>query len=238
MGGPGLGRTVQSSRSRAYKGYSSIGSVELFDDFLGDLIEDGWTVAADTGGSVNCGTAAESGVVTLTTDGTDDDVVSVAHELNWYGRRGCMMEARVKWDVVTTLGFFIGFSDAKSEAGSTMPAALSGTSYTTTATDALGFLFDTDATTDTIRCIGVANDVDATHVDSALSPSAGVYATFRVHVTSAGVATFYIDDVLVGTVAGAVTSTVALTPYVGHKNMSAAAHVGSLDYIYCAQSRT
>ncbi len=232
------GRSLLTERSKFFKLFSRQDNVEFFDDFLGDLVEDGWGVLVDTGGTVNQGTAAASGVLTFTTDGTDDDVASASHELNWLPSQSCLFECRIKWDVVTTLGFFCGFTDARTEAGSTMPWALATTSYTSTASDGFGFLFDTDATTDTIRCVGVKADVDGTNLDSAIVPVAGTYINLRCAITPGETASYWIDDVLIGTVALASTAATKLCPYVAHKNMSAAAHVGSLDYVYCAQSRT
>lgn len=232
------GALLRTDRDRYYRGYSRPDNIEFFDDFLGDLIEDGWNVAADTGGTANCGVAASGGVCTITNDTSDNDVTSIAHELNWYPNKSCYFETRLKIDVVTTLGFCVGFSDAKSEAGSTLPWELSVVTYTTTGTDGFGFLFDVDATTDTIRCVGVKTDVDGTHLDSAIVPVAGTYITLACGITPGETASYWIDNVLIGTVALASAAAVALTPYIGIKNQGGAAHVASIDYVYCAQSRT
>lgn len=71
----------------------------------------------------------------------------------------------------TSAMFFVGFTDVLPSTTLEEPFSLSGTTYTSTATDAVGFLFDTAATTDTIRLVGVANDVDAAHIDTAIAPS-------------------------------------------------------------------
>lgn len=85
----------------------------------------------------------------------------------------------------TTVYFFAGFTDTLPGTTLELPITLSTTTYTTTATDAVGFMFDTAATTDTIRLTGVANDVDATHVDTGIAPSGTLDLHMRLEGTTA-----------------------------------------------------
>lgn len=213
--------------------------VEFFDDFTGDLIDDAWGVQADTGGSALTGTVpGKSGILTLTTDATDDDTVIVAHDLNWFASQGgLLMEVKLKIDVITTLAFFVGFTDARVEASPNLPIGRQTTVSAATATDAVGFVFDTDSTTDVLFGSGVkAGTLIADQ--GATTIVAATYVTLRVEVSSAGAASFYVDNVQIGaTTAAAVTTTVALCPMIAIANRGSAAHVASVDYAYCRALR-
>lgn len=206
--------------------------VEFFDDFLGDLIEDGWNTQADTGGSIALATApGVNGTLSLTTDTTDDDTIMVAHELNWKASQGLVFETRLKIDVITTLAFFVGLTDAKIETSPNLPIGRQTTVSAATATDAVGFVFDIDSTTDVLFGSGVkAGTLVADQGAYALV--AATYVTLRIEISTAGAASFFVDNVQIGaTVANAVTTTVALTPYIGMANRGAAAHVMTVDYV-------
>jgi len=140
------------------------------------------------------------------------DGVQLTSFLNWKSANGLTFEARVKVSAITNLQLFVGMTDQRSALE--MPATLSGTTYTTVFTDGFGFLFDTAATVDTIRCVGVANDVDAAHVDSGLAYVAATYKALRIQIDTIQTARFYIDNVLVGTVPLACRGTIPLTPVV------------------------
>lgn len=237
----GTGGTISFSGT----GYiSHLGSVrnrvELFDDFLGDLIGDEWNVQVDTGGTVNCGTAVVGGAVTLTTDGTDDDTAMVAHELNWKANQGGLVfETRVKVDVVTTLGFFAGLTDAKVETSPNLPMGRATVTTAATATDAVGFVFDTDSTADVLFGSGVKAGTIIADQGASAALVAATWVTLRVEVSAAGAGSWYVDGTQIGaTTANAVTATVALTPYVGIANRGAFAHVLNCDYIYVAALRS
>lgn len=90
----------------------------------------------------------------------------------------------------TTVYFFAGFTDTLPGTTLELPITLSGTTFTTTATDAVGFMFDTAATTDTIRLTGVANNVDATHVDTGIAPS----GTMDFHLRLEGSTAYFSID--------------------------------------------
>ena len=98
-----------------------------------------------------------------------------------------------------------------------MPVNSAGSvdTITTNATDAVGFMFDTNQATDNWWAVGVANDVDATLQNLAVAPVAATYETLRIDVSTAGVATFSRNGAVIGsTMSGAVTATVALTPVI------------------------
>ncbi len=213
--------------------------VAFMDDFLGDLLEDGWNQQADTGGTVALATVpGTSGTVTLTTDGTDDDTIMIAHELNWKASQGLVFECRLKTDVVTTLGLFVGLTDAKVETSPALPITRQTTVSVAEATDAVGFVFDTDSTSDTLFGSGVKAGTLIADQGASTAYAAGTYVTLRIEISTAGAASFYVDGTQIGaTTADAVTTTVALTPYIGHANRGAFAHVTTVDYVYVSGAR-
>lgn len=218
--------------------------VTQYDDFLGKAITGLWdvqkgsdaatvnfAVSANTSGMVRATTGAGAGA-SMAANG-----VQLSSGLNWKANQGNLVfEAKVKISTITNINVYVGLTDQLSALEA--PVTLSGTTFTTNATDAVGFLFDTNATTDTIRCVGVANDVDATMQDTSLAYVAATYKTFRIELTTSGVATFFIDGVQVGTaMTGAVTPTIALTPVVAGFTESAASATIDVDYILVQQTR-
>ena len=213
-----------------------------FEDFLGDVAPDqvNYTEGTDSGTADGAITAVVNGAFLLTAGDSAGNVAAdgaqLNTELNWKANQGNLVfETRVKIAAITTVSLFIGLTDTKSLE---CPISLSGTMFTTNATDAVGFVFDTNATTDTIRLAGVANDVDATAVDTSLAFVADTYKTLRIEITSAGLARFYIDGAYVGQVATSVTATVALTPvWIIYPEGAVAGRTMSIDYFMVAADR-
>lgn len=224
---------------------SRAGSVELFDDFLGDVLEDAWSGAKGTDAQAVVPTivaGAEDGWVRLTSGDTTvvaESLSSLTHGLNWKAESGQLVfEARVKpVSSVASVAYFVGFTDVLATSTLEEPATISGTTYTTNATDAVGFLYDTAATDDYWKLVGVKNDVDATHVDSGVAPVADTAVKLRIELSTAGVASFYINDVLKGTLSEAVTASVALTPIVSVMARTTTSKSIDVDYIHVSKTR-
>jgi hypothetical protein len=223
----------------------SVDRVVFFDDFLGDVIADQWnavegTDAATSDAAILAG--GIGGVLRLTTGdagtGIAADMEQITQALQWQASNGdLVIQARVKLSAITTCYAFIGFTDLVTFEAPVIAAT--GTTITTNATDAVGFLFDTGFTVKNWKMVGVANNVDATFQDSGLAPVADTYATFRVVVTAAGVATFFINGNQVGTsMTGAVTPATDLTPTIAVSKLSVAASMTmDIDYAYVAMNR-
>jgi len=130
---------------------------------------------------------------------------------------------RLKVDVAQKIAFFVGFTDV---AASTleMPATLSVTTFTTTATDAVGFLWDPAATTDTLRGVGVANNVDATHADLGVAMADETWINLLLKVSIAGKASFFVNDNWVADVSAAVTVGIDLCPILVADTREAVTH--------------
>jgi hypothetical protein len=219
--------------------------VTFFDDFLGDVVADQWNFTEGTDSGTSDGAISElvNGVFLLT---PGDSAGSVAADgaqlnsaLNWKANQGNLVfQARVKLAAITSVSCFIGLTDTKS-LEQPIHSASSADTITTNATDAVGFFFDTNMTTDNWWFAGVANDVDATHQNMGVAPVADTYETFRIEITSDGKAQAFRNGVSVGTLmSGALTATVALTPVFIVRPLSAAAgKTMSVDYSYVSANR-
>ena len=221
-------------------------TVSLFDDFLGDVLQDPWNaVEGDTDGTQAVLAGGIGGVLRLTS-GNDDangtqatDASGVTSYLNWQASNGGLaIQARVKISRITNSYLFVGFTDVIT-AELPVISAGSAETVTTNATDAVGFLFDTNFTTDTFHLVGVAADTDATVQTLTDAPVADDYLTLRVEVDASGGALFYINGKRVGAkMTGAVTPATDLTPAVYVSNADGTSTVTlDVDYIHVAMNR-
>lgn len=216
--------------------------VEFFTDFLGPTLTTQLAVIAGSdspaGGAIN---PAIDGTLRLTTGDSNAslaaDGVQVSGSLNWRASNGGLtLTARLQISAIVAVQLFVGFTDQVSALE--MPVTLTNTTFSTVATDAVGFLFDTNATTDTIRLVGVANDVDATMQDTSNAWAANTYTVFKIEVEASGVAKFFINGVMVGTaMTGAVTPSVALTPVVAARSLAANSKTVDVDYLRVSMTR-
>lgn len=226
---------------------------KLFDDFVGSAQVYGttvvsgwlsrkgttntvdWTVTAAVGGTV-------VGKVGDTTASMAVSGVQLDSGLVWKANQGDLVfEARVKTGIITNIAIFIGLTDQVAALEMPVNSAASADTITTNATDAVGFMFDTAMTTDTWWLVGVANDVDATKQDGVVVPVADAYATFRIELSTTGVATFYYNGAVIGTaMTAAVTATVALTPVIAAFNRTTAngaTTIVTADWVYVSANR-
>ena len=219
--------------------------VSFFDDFVGDVIADQWNIVEGTDSATSDAAILAGGiggVLRITTGdagtGLAADLIQINQARQWQASNGDLVfQTRLKLSAITTCSVFVGFTDVLTLEAPVIGA--SGTTITTNASDAVGFLFDTTLTNKTWHLVGVANDVDATFQNSAVAPVAAQYQTFRVEVSAAGVATFFINGVQVGTaMSGAVTPATDLTPVLGAGKLSAAASMTmDVDYVHVAMDR-
>ena len=213
------------------------------DDFYGDALDGAWVPlnGSDAQAIDPAPSAAKNGVVRLTcgNDATTTMAVNgcqLASELNWDASAGRLFgEFRIKVSAITDIVFFAGFTDSKALE---MPFTQSGTTLTSTATDAVGIMFDTGSTTDDLFAVGVDSDTDATHEDLGSAPVADTWIRLGVEVFSDGTAKFYIDGVKTGdTMTSAVTPTVDLAATVAVFSETTTSHTLDVDYVRLEQSR-
>jgi len=224
--------------------------VALFDDFIGDRVSTSvWQFVEGTDSATSSAailTGGIGGVLRLTTGdaGTGlaaDTEQMTANQLMWQASNGGLsLQARLKLSQITECYVFVGFTDTVAASlEAPIMSAGSADTFTTNASDAVGFMFDTRMTTDNIWLTGVKADVDATHQNSGVAPVAAQYLTLRVDVDSSGNATFYINGVQRGTtLANAITAATDLTPVVTvSKTATASSMTLDLDYLHITMDR-
>ena len=184
------------------------------------------------------------GVLRLTTGDAGTGYAADAEQvtgryLAWQALNGNLVfQTRVKFSAVTTMYAFFGFTDTVAAALEQPIKSASGTTFTTTASDACGFMFDTGMTSDNWWCTGVAADVDATHVDSGVAPTAAEYQTLRIEIDTEGTAKYYINGTQVARVTGAVTPGTDLTWVMAVSKLSVAASMtADIDYYRAEMDR-
>lgn len=180
------------------------GCVRSFDHFTGDVIADQWSAAV--GSDPQCVIAAivaasAKGELLLTAGDSNDinGISCLTRALNYAPANGPLIfEAKVKLASIASVACFIGLSDVLATTTKEETASLSGTTFTTAASDCVGFLFDTAATNDNWHILGVRGDTDVGGTNTGIAPVADTYQVLRIELTAAGVATFYIDGVSLG----------------------------------------
>lgn len=227
--------------------------VVLFDDFLGGnqvfgtTVLNGWRSRKGSDGACVDWTVTQgqSGAVLGTTGNTTASMavagVQLDAGLDWRADAGdIIFQARVKISAITAIAVFVGLTDQNAALEMPIQSAASADTFTTNATDAVGVMFDTSMATDNWWLTGVANDVDATMINSGLAPVAATYETWHIVLSAAGVATFYRNALQVGTVslAGAVTPTIPLTPVIAAFNRgTSGAPTVTVDYVHVSGPR-
>jgi hypothetical protein len=244
-----LARTKKATVEQMAEAVNGPGvSVQLFDDFLGDVIEDGWSAAKGSDGQGIVATVvsgAAGGAVRLTSGDTTtvaESLSSLTHGLNWKANQGGLVfEAKVTpapSGTVADAAYFIGLTDALATGTLEEPATLSGTTITYVADDAVGFLYDTGATTDVFKGVSVKATTGVAFASALTGPApvATTAITFRIELTAAGVAELFVNGASIGTLTG-VTATVALTPIVCVMARTTTVKTIDVDYIYMRANR-
>lgn len=211
--------------------------VHLFDHFVGAALAGEIAGVAENSGTAAVKVGIEGGACEITTGTSDGNRAHLSAGLNWRADRGGLyFEARVKnVTAVTTRALFIGLTDTVAQEN---PIELGASqAITSTATDAVGFVFDTGATTDVWYLAGVNTDVDATLVTLAypgaasVAPAADTWDVFGISVNKDGDAEFFYNGIYVGRISEAVSPDVLLTPHVGIETRTTAAATAYVDYI-------
>ena len=231
---------------------SPVGDHILFDDFHqvkaagGAACSSGpWVITAESSSAYSNADLA-SGVLRLAVHSDCADAIMVAGaKTNWRVSDGAIDALfRVKIEDLTDIGVSMGFTDANTEA-CLIPFTVAGTTLTTTASTAIGFVIDTtSADAGNWRTAYVDDDVDGSLVCTCNSPTQGKYQTFRVRLEDNGCgnqvrAEFSINcneyyEVRTATI----DRDALLTPFVGAMNSCGSAVVNvDTDYIYVAGSR-
>lgn len=231
-------------------------TIELFDDFLGDVIADQWDTVIGTN-STTAGaaiTVAVSGLLKVSTGdgGAAGTTTLAANGMQWQSslnyradKTGLSLEISF-FPVTTTTNtdIFIGFTNQTSALQMPMTIADGKAVFTLTAADCVGFVFASIATTALATLWtagGVKNSVKTPMFALAAGPldvsTAPVLTTLRIEVSAAGAASFYYNNVLQTIVPAAVTPTVRLVPAVVMRSRTTATKAIQVDYIRIRQNR-
>ena len=230
---------------------STGGQVYYYDDFLGAALAGEVAGTTENSGSAAIVVAQRGGVAGLVTGTTSGNRSQVTTGLNHLVSDGSIVvQWRVKNVTGTTLrALFVGLTDTVSLE---MPIELSGTTFTSNATNAVGFVFDTDATTDVWYVAGVNADSDKggtaiTVNGSTVAPTADVYENFRIEVTPDGDAVLSYgkdngDETTTGfqevaRITDAVATTGLLTPVVCLETRTTAAATAYVDSLLIQSGR-
>jgi len=221
---------------------------EIFDDFTYRAIAETYTPWI-----LNSGTdpqaidpaisAAEGGVLLMTTgDDTGATAVDatqiICHIPVQADSGGLVFETRLHINTaITNVSVFCGLTDVTTLEE---PFTNAADVITSNATDACGFLYDTDATTDEWWMCAVDSDTDDSgNAATGTAPVADTYQVFRVEVSSNGNSiAYYIDGTLEGTLTNVgVTETANLYATVIACGDGTASKTVDVDYIYVGTQR-
>lgn len=223
-------------------------NVALWDDFESGLNTARWKLTEGTDSATS--TAAilaggMGGVLRLTTGDAGTGIAADGNQLSqnalmWQASNGnLIMETKLKLSAITTCYAFVGFTDQVASLEAPVISASSANTITTNATDAVGFMFDTNMADDNWWLVGVDTNVDATHQDTGFAPVADTYETFRVELTATGEARFFRNGNQVGTqMSAAVTPATDLSPVILVSKLSVTATMTmDIDYVHVAMNR-
>ena len=222
---------------------STVGAeVFIFSDFLGAAIDPAFAGVAENSGTAALKVAQEGGLVELITGTTSGNRAHVSTGLNHTPSNGSIIgRFRVKSvTAVTNRAIFVGFTDSVAQE---MPIEINGTTITSTATNAVGFVYDTDATTDIWYFLSVNADTDKAalvpvpNFFTGQAPVADTWQNFGIEITPDGdaIAFFGTGDkrklVEVARIEDAVATTSLLTPIVAVETSATGARTVYVDYM-------
>ena len=187
-----------------------------------------------------------SGVgVMTTTDEVDHTILigtPVAFDVGLMGT--IVAETRVQFVDLDTKEVFFGFTDVDPEALGLQAAVLTGATetLTLTASDICGFYLSAELTDDedwhTVYNGGTTSgETDSTALDSSDDAVAGEWQVLRLELFPNGTVSYYIDGVLIRTVAGAVSTSVDLSLILALDAKTAAIEIMHVDYLSVEANR-
>lgn len=154
---------------------TSFGIVRKFEDFLVTLIGD--LPEIEIGGAVTVSTTLGDGRArfTVENDNVDEVIACSFGAISWIaGNSPMQMEARLFVSDITDYKFFVGFGGSIASSAETSFSATTDTVTIDTMANAIGILFDMDASTKNFWC--VAGKTDSVTVGKVLSDEYNVVA--------------------------------------------------------------
>jgi len=236
-----LRNTMGLAREFGFAEFNTLDQVVMFDDFLGDVLDVEWRTA-DTGSGSSADaviSAGANGTIVMVTGTADNGYSALSRELNFQGQLNCVLAARIKVDDIAAVKMEIGFTDAHDDAGAVNTLA----TYSTTATDWVGWIFDTDDTA-YWQATGVDSNTEATKIEPSIAPVAATYETLIVALEDTTAHFYRLDANGYQTyrsapMTGACTKDVSLTPWVFVQSREASdSKTLTVDYVKAWQRRT
>ena len=208
--------------------------------YLGDYKVTGDLAETDTG---VVGLAAVNGAVRISGNNEDGKGVAIGTEVIFSpSLMGTLVaECRVQRAAVTAGVVFFGFCDVNAD-DVAEPITATGTTLTLTASDLAGFLLDSQLTATADWHMpynggSTTGETTSTNVVSTVTAVAGEYDVLRIEIASDGKAYWYINGVLEQTKAGAVSTTVLQSCYVGCWGTTTTAASADVDYLLVTANR-
>ena len=236
-----LRNQIGLAREFGFLEFNTLDQVVVFDDFLGDVLDVEWRTA-DTGSGSSADaviSAGANGTIVMVTGTADNGYSALSKELTFQGQLNCVMAARIKVDDIAAVKIEVGFTDAHDDAGAVDTLA----TYATTATDWVGWIFDTDDTA-YWQATGVDSNTEATKIEDSLAPVAATYETLIVALEDTTAHFYRLDANGYQTyrsapMTGACTKDVSLTPWVFVQSREASdSKTLTVDYVKAWQRRT
>ena len=236
-----LRNTLGLAREFGFLEFNTLDQTVVFDDFVGDVLSVEWQTADTGSGSSADGviSAAVNGAIVMVTGTANNGFSAISRELNFQGELNCVMAARIKVDDIAYVKIEVGFTDAHNDAGAVNTLG----TYSTTATDWVGWILDTDDTA-YWQATGVDSDTEATKIEPSIAPVNNTYETLIVALEDTTAHFFRLDSDGYQTyssapMTGACTKDVSLTPWVMVQSREAGdSKTLTVDYIKAWQRRT
>lgn len=180
--------------------------------------------------------AANGGLALVTTGAADDDDIDIASGLIFNAAKGIHLEARLAMRDIDKCVFNVGFTDTPAgEAADNIAVMHATATLTTNLTDGLILFASSDSTTNTIRAVSVANDVDSAVLDSAFLPADDEFVTVKMVVDARTYkAKVWLNGTLLGETS-ALRTAVNLAAYFGLQTLNGAAEQAFIDYLWAWQ---
>jgi hypothetical protein len=233
---------------------ASEGRIRLFEDFfaedavantapsrsLGPFTIGGQGSEDTDSGIPTLNADALSGVGVMTTTNEDNHTILIGTPIAFdVGLMGTIVaEARVRFVDLDTKEVFFGFSDIDPDTLSIETNVMTGatTTLTLTASDICGFFLSAELSDDedwhTVYNGGTTTGVtDSTAVDCNDDAVAGEWQVLRVELFPNGTVSWFVDGVLIRTVAGAVSTSVDLSLVLALEAKGAAIEIMHVDYL-------
>ena len=232
------------------------GQIELFEDFytednvaetaetrnFGDFIIGGQGNAEVDSGVISLATSPNlGGVGRLTTTDEVDHTLLVGTNIGWdVGLMGTITaECRIQFNNLATKDAFFGFCDIEPNTLSIQTDIIAndgGTTLTLTASDILGFYLSAELTDNAdwhtvYNGGGTTGVTDATLLDINDDAVAGEWQILRLELDPNGTVRWYVNEMLVRTVSGAVSTTTDLSFLLGVEAKEAAIEELDCDYL-------